>query len=137
MQDFNQVTVIGRLGRDPEMNYTQNGTAVTKFSIAVGQGKDSKDKNNPNAKERTLWLNVVAWQGLAETAAKYLTKGSKVLIQGRLDLREYQDRNNISRTSVEVIASAVQFLDTKKQSSGSRDDLLGDDPLGGIDQHPF
>ncbi|HLI06511.1 MAG TPA: single-stranded DNA-binding protein [Ktedonobacteraceae bacterium] len=109
MATFNQVTFIGRLGKDPEMNYTPNGKAVTKFSLAVDQGKDQK----------AMWLNIVCWNELAERMGEFLHKGMQVFVQGRLLMRPYTDKNNVERLAVEVIASAVQVLE--KRSNGSVD----------------
>lgn len=111
MATFNQVTFIGRLGKDPEMSYTPNGKAVTKFSIAVDQGKDQKGKELP-----AMWLNVTCWNELAERMNEYLHKGSPVFVQGWLAMRPYTDKNSVERIAIEVTASTVQILE--KRSNG-------------------
>ncbi len=127
MAQFNQVTFVGRLGQDPQMNYTPNGKAVTKFSIAVNRGKDSKGEELP-----AMWLNVVCWQQLAERANEYARKGAEVLVQGKLDTRPYKDKNNVERIAIEVIATTVQVFGSKPQSKAG---FTGDDALGDLDEH--
>src|SRR6266487_4862631 len=101
MPTFNQCAFIGRLGKDPEMNYTPSGKAVTKFSLAVDQGKN----------QDTLWLTIVCWNDLAERMHEYLSKGQLVFVQGRLVLRSYLDKNQAKRVATEIVASTVQMLE--------------------------
>src|SRR5437899_12245608 len=105
---LNKIMLIGNLGRDPELNVTSDGTPVTKFSIAVNRNYKT---GTGERKEETEWFNIIAWRQLAELCEKYLHKGSKVYIEGRLTQRKYTDKNGIERTMVEVIASDVEFLD--------------------------
>jgi single-strand DNA-binding protein len=107
MATLNQVSFIGRLGKDPEMNYTPSGTAVTKFSLAVDQGKDQK----------ALWLNIVCWSELAERMNTMLYKGALVFVQGRLALREYKDKNQVDRLAVDIVASVIQLLEKNKNAN--------------------
>src|SRR6266851_6361310 len=109
MAQFNQVTFIGRLGRDPEMNYTPTGKPNTKFSLAVDQGKEQKP----------MWLNIVCWNELAERMNTFLYKGAPVFVQGRLQLRSYEDKNKIERVSIEVIASTIQLLEKARPATSS------------------
>lgn len=113
---LNKIMLIGNLGKDPELNLTQEGIPVTKFSLAVNHVTKS---SNGERKKETDWFNIVAWRQLAETCEKYLHKGSKVYIEGRLTQRKYTDREGIQRTSVEVIASDMEMLDSKGASDGS------------------
>jgi len=113
---LNKIMLIGNLGRDPELNVTQEGTPVTKFSLAVS--RNTKTSTGEREKE-TEWFNIVAWRQLAEICERYLHKGSKVYIEGRLQTRKYTDRNGVERTSIEVIASDMEMLDSKAASSGS------------------
>jgi single-strand DNA-binding protein len=113
---LNKIMLIGNLGRDPELNVTSDGTPVTKFSLAVNRNTKT---STGEKKEETEWFNVVAWRQLAEICERYLHKGSKVYIEGRLTQRKYTDREGIQRTSVEVIANDMQMLDSKSASSGS------------------
>jgi len=109
---LNKIMLIGNLGRDPELNVTPDGTPVTKFSLAVSRKTSTGEKE-------TEWFNIVAWRQLAEICERYLHKGSKVYIEGRLSQRKYTDREGVQRTAVEVIANDMQMLDSKPASSGS------------------
>jgi len=113
---LNKIMLIGNLGRDPELNVTSDGTPITKFSLAVNRNTKT---STGEKKEETDWFNIVAWRQLAEICERYLHKGSKVYIEGRLTQRKYTDREGIQRTSVEVIANDMQMLDSKAASSGS------------------
>ena len=104
MTMFNQCSFIGRLGKDPELAVTDGGKPVARFSLAVDQ---------PGELE-TLWLNVVAWDRLAENVEKYMVKGDQVFVQGRLQRRKYTDKNSVERTADEIIASTVLSLEKKK-----------------------
>jgi single-strand DNA-binding protein len=113
---LNKIMLIGNLGRDPELNVTSDGTPVTKFSLAVNRNTKT---STGERKEETEWFNIVAWRQLAEICERYLHKGSKIYIEGRLTQRKYTDREGVQRTSVEVIASDMQMLDSKSASSSS------------------
>lgn len=112
MAQFNQITLVGRLDKDPDMSYTNNGTAVTKFSMAVNRRKDGQGNER-----KPMWFNVVAWQKLAEIVNDYAVKGIEVLVQGQFDQRDYTDKNGVNRTTFEVIASTVQLLGSKQDRS--------------------
>ena len=113
---LNKIMLIGHLGRDPELQLTANqGTPVTKFSLAVSRTYTVRGER----KEETEWFNIIAWNKLAETCEKYLHKGSKVYIEGRLTTRKYQDKEGIQRTAIEVIANEMQMLDAKSASGGT------------------
>ncbi len=113
---MNKIILIGHLGRDPELQVTPDGTPVTKFSVAVNRYSKT---SSGERKEETDWFNVSAWRGLAETCEKYLHKGSKVYIEGRLSQRKYTDRNGVQQTSLDVTMTEMQMLDPKSASSGS------------------
>jgi single-strand DNA-binding protein len=112
---LNKIMLIGNLGRDPELSYTQNGKAIAKFSLAVSRRR--RDESG-EMHEETQWFNVVAWERLAETCNNYLQKGSKVYIEGRITSRKYTDKDNIERTVWEVTATDMEML-TPKGASGS------------------
>lgn len=136
---MNKIMLIGNLGKDPEMNYTPAGIAVTKFSLAVNRVTKSPSGER---QEETEWFNIVAWRQLAETCNTYLHKGSKVFIEGRLTQRKYTDREGIQRTAIDVIANDMEMLTPKSAQGGSTDQFLAGspddtDPLGDIDDHPF
>ena len=113
---LNKIMLIGNLGKDPELNVTAEGTPVTKFSLAVNRNTKT---STGERKEETEWFNIVAWRQLAETCERYLHKGSKVYIEGRLSQRKYTDREGVQRISVEVIATDMEMLTPKSASSGS------------------
>ena len=133
---MNKIMLIGNLGRDPEMNYTASGVAVTRFSLAVN--RVSKTAEGEKQVE-TEWFNITAWRQLAETCNNYLRKGQKVFIEGRLTQRKYTDKNNVERVSIDVIASDMEMLTPKSQSAApsSEENFLNDDGLGDLDEHPF
>jgi single-strand DNA-binding protein len=110
----NRIFLIGNLGRDPEMNYTPGGTAVTKFTLAVNRMQ--KNKETGERQEETDWFNIVAWERLAETCNNYLHKGSRVFIEGRMQSRKYTDKNGVERIAWEVIANDMRMLDTKQSA---------------------
>lgn len=109
--DLNQCNFIGRLGKDVETRYLSNGDAVANFSIAVGW--KSKDK------EGTEWINVVAFQKLAEICAQYLKSGSKIFLSGKLKIEKYTDKEGVERYSTKVIADQMQMLDGKPAGADS------------------
>src|SRR5437588_12697077 len=106
---LNKVLLIGNLGKDPEMKYTQQGTPVTTFSMAVSRSWKSPDGQ---VKDETEWFRIVAWQKLAEQCNEYLHKGSKVYIEGRLQTREWQGQDGQPRQITEVVAHEMLILDT-------------------------
>ena len=113
---LNKIMLIGNLGRDPELNVTSDGTPVTKFSLAVNRNTKT---STGERKEETEWFNIVAWRQLAEICERYLHKGSKIYIEGRLTQRKYTDREGVQRTAVDVIANDMQMLTPKSASSSS------------------
>ena len=120
MASFNQVQFIGSLGKDPELQVTGTGKPYTKFSLAVDQGKDA------NGKERgAMWLNVTTWDKLAEVVEKYATKGVQVFIQGKLQIRAYEDKQGHKQQAVDVVATVVQILE--KKSTGNTPPTAADD----------
>jgi single-strand DNA-binding protein len=108
MASVNKVILIGNLGRDPELRYTQNGQAVVNFTLATTENWN--DRSSGERIERTEWHRVVAWGRLAETCAQYLAKGRSVYVEGRLQTREWEDRDGQKRRTTEVNAQTVQFL---------------------------
>lgn len=116
MSSLNRVTLIGNLGKDPEMRATASGDAVCNFSVATTE--KWKDKAG-DTQERTEWHKVTAWRQLAEVCGKFLGKGSKVYVEGKLQTREYE-KDGIKRYSTEIVAYSVLFLSFKeKDESGA------------------
>jgi single-strand DNA-binding protein len=109
-QMLNKIALIGNLGRDPEMTYTEAGVAVAKFSLAVN--RRLKDQEGER-REETTWFSVVAFTQLAELMNTYLRKGAKVYIEGRMTSREYTDKEGNKRTAWDVVASEMEMLDPK------------------------
>jgi single-strand DNA-binding protein len=108
-KSVNKVILIGTLGKDPELKYTPQGTAVTKFSMATNESY--KDKQSGEWKERTEWHNIVCWQRTAEVAAEYLKKGRKVYIEGRLTTRSWDDKETGQKKYMtEVVANDLVLL---------------------------
>jgi single-strand DNA-binding protein len=107
MAGVNKVILVGRLGRDPEVRYTPSGTAVANFSIATSEQWTNKDGEK---QERTEWHKIVAWRRLGEICGEYLHKGSQIYIEGRLQTRDWEDRDGNKRYTTEVIAQTMQML---------------------------
>jgi single-strand DNA-binding protein len=116
MATFNSCQFIGRLGKDPDFNVTPQGKPVAKFSLAVDQGKE-KD---------AMWLNVVAWDKLAEIVEKYANKGMQVFVAGRLQVRAYEDKTGVKRQAIDLVASTVQLLE-KRSTNGVSKSAGGDE----------
>jgi single-strand DNA-binding protein len=113
---FNKITIVGYLGRDPELRYTPQGTALCKMSIATTE----KRKNVAGeTEEHTTCFRVTAWGRQAELANEYLAKGRQVYVEGRLRLEEYTDREGQKRFSAEVSATEIQFLGHRTDSPGA------------------
>lgn len=112
----NKITLIGHLGRDPELRTLENGTKVATFSIATSEAY--KDKND-TWQNLTEWHNVVAWRYQAEKAERELKKGNLAYIEGKLTHRKYQDKDGVERTITEVVANTVNSLEKKERQLGN------------------
>ena len=111
---YQQITLVGNLGRDPEMRYTPSGVAVTSFSVAVNRSWTGQDGQR---QDKTTWFRITAWRGLAERCNQYLTKGQKVLVVGEVEEpNTWTDREGNTRASLDVTARNVQFLSTRAES---------------------
>jgi len=109
----NKVILIGRLGKDPDVRYTPEGTMVTNFNLATDE--QWKDKNGEKV-QKTEWHRIVTWGKLAEICGNYLVKGKLVFIEGRIQTRSWEDKEGIKRFTTEIIASNMQMLDSKGQN---------------------
>ena len=105
---FNKITLVGNLGRDPELRYTPQGTPVCSFSLATNERR--KDRNTGENNDITTWFRVTLWGRQAEVASQYLTRGKAVYIEGRLRVEEYTDRDGKPRHSLEVNATDMQVI---------------------------
>lgn len=115
-RSVNKVILLGRLGKDPELKYTPSGQAVTKFSLATSERW--KDKGSGEFQERTEWHNIVLWSKLAETANQFLTKGSSVYIEGRLQTRSWEDKENKRHYITEVVVNEMVMTGGRGEGGG-------------------
>jgi len=113
---LNRVLLSGRLTRDPELRYTPNGSAVCNFSLAIN--RRHKDQSG-RWQDDTTFINVVAWQAIAENVNKYLHKGSPVMVEGRLESRSWETETGQKRTVIEIRADSVRFLEKSETSQDS------------------
>ena len=116
----NRVILVGRLGRDPEMRHTSSGTAVANFSVATNERwNDQKGERQ----ERTEWHNVVVWNKLAEICNEYLSKGKLVYLEGRLQTRDWEDRDGNKRRTTEVVAAEMRMLGARGGDDGVQEEV--------------
>ncbi len=122
---LNKVILIGRLTKDPELRYTPGGTAVTKFTLAVNRFRNKQGEREAD------FIDIVVWQRQAEVCANYLGKGRLVAVEGRLQIRSYDDSQGIRRKAAEVVANSVRFLDRARDGgAGSGGTGLSEDAVG-------
>lgn len=134
---FNRITIVGNLGRDPELRYTPQGNAVCNFSVATNEKR--RDKSGEMV-DTTTWFRITLWGKQAENASKYLTKGSSIYIEGRLRVEEWSDRDGKGRYTLDVHATDMQFIGSRTdehstgnidRSSFQDDDFLDNTHTGG------
>ncbi|HVA95229.1 MAG TPA: single-stranded DNA-binding protein [Candidatus Dormibacteraeota bacterium] len=126
----NKVILVGRLGRDPETRYTGAGQAVCNFSLATDE--NFKDRSGERQK-RTEWHKIVVWGKQAEIAQQYLKKGSQIYLEGRIQSREWTDKENQKRTSYEIVASNFRMLGSRADSMGGGGGARASAPAGDFD----
>ena len=112
---LNRIIIMGRLARDPELRHTQSGAPVASFRLAVD--RDFKDKNT--GERATDWIDVVAWRATGEFVSRYFTKGRMAVVEGRLQMRDWTDKDGNRRTSAEVVAENVYFGDSRRDGDNS------------------
>lgn len=115
MAGVNKAILVGNLGRDPELRYTQGGQAVANFSLATSESFSTKDGRR---EERTEWHRIVVWGKVAENCAQYLSKGRTVYIEGRIQTREWENKEGQKQRTTEVVAQTVQFLGGPRGEGG-------------------
>ena len=116
MAGINKVILVGNLGRDPEVRYTQDGTAVASFSIATSE--QWTDKASGEKRTKTEWHRIKAWRRLGEICGEYLSKGKQVYIEGKLQTSEWQDRDGNKRYTTEIVADTMQMLGGRDANQG-------------------
>lgn len=129
---INKIVIIGRLTRDPELRTTQSGTLVANFTVACERDYAGKDGN-----KETDFIPVIVWKGQAEVCEKYLSKGRLVGVEGRLQIRSYEDKKGVKRTIAEIVASSVQFLSSKNDGNSSAYAVEELDEMEPLDDIPF
>lgn len=122
MANFNRVLLMGNLTRDPELRYIPNGSAVTNLRLAVNR---SYKNQAGELKEEVTYVNIVVWGKQAENCAEYLAKGSSIFVEGRLQSRQWETDDGQKRSTLEVVADRVQFLD-RKRTAGSGGEARGE-----------
>lgn len=122
MAGYQYTIIIGNVGRDPELRYTQSGVAVCDFSVAVS--RRWTDRNSNERREQTTWFRVSCWRGLAETVNQYVHKGMQIMVTGTVDASAFMGQDGQPRASLELTAQDVQFL-------GARGETMGMDQAAG------
>lgn len=115
MAGINKVIIVGNLGKDPETRYTTNNIAVSSLSVATSETYN--DKTTGEKTTRTEWHKIILWRGLAETAERFLRKGSQVYIEGKLRTKEWEDKQGITHYSTEIVGDNMQMLDKKSDNT--------------------
>ena len=117
---LNRIVLMGRLTRDPELRHTPNGTAVTSFTIAV-----DRDFKGQGGEKETDFIDIVAWRNTAEFVSKYFSKGRMAVVEGRLQIRDWKDKEGNNRRSAEVVADNVYFGDSKRDGDAASGSYAG------------
>src|SRR5262245_12849889 len=114
MRGVNKAIIIGNLGKDPELRYTNSGTPVARFSVATTESWNNKQTNAKE--EKTEWHSIVVWGKMAEICGEYLKKGRPVYLEGRIQTRSWDDKEGKKRYTTEIVASNVQFLGSRGEA---------------------
>jgi single-strand DNA-binding protein len=122
---LNRIIVMGRMTRDPELRRTNSGTAVASFSLAV-----DRDFKSLSGEKETDFIDVVVWRNTAEFVSKYFSKGRMAVVEGRLQLRDWTDKDGNKRRSAEIVADSVYFGDSKRDGG----DVAQSEPQGGFSE---
>ena len=127
---MNKAIIVGNLGKDPEVRFTQSGQAMARFSVATTE--TWMDREN-GRQERTDWHNIVVWGKQAETCGQYLAKGRQVYIEGSIRPRNYEDKEGNTRYTTDIVAQRVQFLGSRDGGGTRSGQSFDDGPSGGFD----
>lgn len=130
---LNHIVIMGRLTRDPELRHTQSGIAVASFTVAVDRDYSSRD----GGEKQTDFINCVAWRSTGEFVSKYFTKGSMVVVSGRLQMRQYTDKDGNNRTVAEIVADNVYFGESKRNSAQGGDSRPYSEPSNGYQNNGY
>ena len=130
MASVNKAIIVGNLGRDPEVRYTQSGQAMARFTVATTDTWTDRDNSR---QERTEWHNIVVWGKQAETCGQYLSKGRQVYIEGRIQTRKFEDREGKERYFTEINAQQVTFLGSRDGGGMRSGQSFDDGPSGDFD----
>lgn len=129
---LNKIVIMGRLTRDPELRYTQSGTPVASFSVAVD--RDFPDKQS--GEKATDFIDVVAWRHTAEFAHKYFAKGKMAVVSGRLQIRDWEDQNGNKRRSAEIVADSIYFGESKRDSADAGNGMRRAEEKANYESYP-
>lgn len=128
---LNHIVIMGRLTRDPELRYTQSNTPVTSFRVAVDRDFAPRD----GGERQTDFIDFVAWRSTAEFVSKHFQKGSMIIVSGRLQIREYTDRENVKRTAAEILVETVYFGESRTSGTAQQNDEQNvSGPTGGFNE---
>lgn len=139
---LNKVMLIGNVGKDPDVRYLDNGVAVASLVLATSE-RGYRLQNGTEVPERTEWHNIVLWRGLAETVEKYVHKGDKLFIEGKIRSRSYDDQNGVKRYITEIFADNMEMLTPRSAAaslaspSASATQQPAGQPAGGKEELPF
>jgi len=133
MSGVNKVILLGNLGKDPEVRYTDNGVPVANFTLATTEKYKNKQGENVS---QTEWHNVVLWRGLAEIAERWLRKGSKVYIEGKIKTRKWEDKDGNTRYNVEILGDNMTMLGGRPNIEQNNSDAVGEE-VSKEDDLPF
>ena len=126
---LNRIILMGRLTRDPELRRTSSGTAVTSFSLAV-----DRDFKSQSGEKETDFIDIVAWRNTAEFVSKYFTKGRMAVVEGRLQIRDWTDKDGNKRRSAEIVADSVYFGDSKRDGGDTVQSEPQSEPQSGFSE---
>ena len=129
MAGVNKVILVGNLGKDPEIRHLDNGVAMANFSLATTESYTNKQGERVN---QTEWHNVVLWRGLADIAEKYLKKGNSVYIEGKIVTRKWEDKDNNTRYSTDIVADKMTMLGSKQESTSTAQPKITE-PINSLD----
>src|SRR5690554_2274335 len=130
----NKVILIGNLGKDPEIRTLENGTKLARFSIATSE--TYTDKTTGERRNITDWHNIVVWRGLAEVVEKYVKKGQKIYVEGKLKTRSWQDEAGVTKYTTEVVADNMTMLSSRNENAGATNPNQPDFNTGNTPEKP-